>query len=990
MNPEGVSEEDIYWHASSLQSDAERQAYLDVACGQNKAMRTELEELLRCSEAAQRFADEFFPPVRAPVSESLGGWIDSYRLLQEIGHGGMGVVYMAQQTSPLNRLVALKIIKPGLGTSEAIARFESEREALAIMDHPNIAKVLDAGTTVDGLPYFVMELIRGTPLIQFCNEQRLKTRERLKLFVDVCRGVQHAHQKGILHRDLKPSNILVAMHDHVPVPKIIDFGVAKAMHGPLSQKTLFTCHGQVMGTLEYMSPEQFQFNQLDIDTRSDVYSLGVLLYELLTGEPHARQRFQQAAIDEVSRMVREEEPLLPSLKLSSSAARATIALNQQSDPLRLVSFLRGELDWVTAKALEKERERRYPSAVALAEELDRFLNGEMVLAGPPGAWYRFTKLWRRHRVALMTIVGVLSALVLGTTVSLVYALRAERSRRETEEARLLAESRLIELHTKQQALEISNQEAQANFKLARQAVQEWIARVAQVRLRSQPEMADLRRDLLEKAEEYYSELLTRPNADPSLLIERATVRRELQRTDEDLADLLKLLEQQPDNFELRLHLAHVYRVAGEHQLAIHHAERATKLAPLNPIGWYQLGWCFAASGARRMAIDAMRRSEELSKDPSGRAFASACVLEFERLYEQAAKRFQEAAQLMGPVAYEARLREGRCWLECNQLENSLVALNECVEQNAYSAIAWGLRGQVHHRMGSKEQASHDWNRALSLNPNHSTALTHLFGYHFAERNHTEAAQLLRLRTGNENADLELLLSNSKKAIEGSDNPLLIEEWEFLVERVMLSFPIALQPSRYCEASRLHQDPQRVAEILEDRIPTVGEELESKLRWARCEALVRAKSWESAIKEAEWVLEREPSESRINSAAWLFALPQDSPFYDRALMLALRAVEAAPEPRHFNTLALAQIRSQEYEDAFLTLEKSIQHSHADSVSHAWDHLVKALALSKIGREGEVIEVLTIAKKSVGPEMQKQTDWERLVDEIAKGIPTKQVK
>jgi serine/threonine protein kinase len=491
-----MNEESIFLEALRKETPQARAAFLDEACAGNADLRRSVEMLLRAHEKAGDFLQgnvDKGQTTDQPAPEGPGTVIGPYKLVQEIGEGGMGTVFMAQQTEPVKRLVALKVIKAGMDSRQVIARFEAERQALALMDHPHIAKVLDAGTTASARPYFVMELVKGVPITRYCDEHRLTPRQRLELFIPVCQAVQHAHQKGIIHRDLKPSNVLVALYDGKPVPKVIDFGVAKAAGQQLTEHTLVTGFGAVVGTLEYMSPEQAELNQLDIDTRSDIYSLGVLLYELLTGTtPLDRKRLKEAALLEVLRLIREEEPPKPSTRLSEARdTLPSVSAQRQMEPAKLTKLLRGELDWIVMKALEKDRNRRYETANGLAMDVQRYLADEPVQACPPSVGYRLRKFARRNRGPLFLAalaVAVLVLAVVGLTVGLV---AVERERKRTSEQQTRTQAALeAEAKRRRQARE-------ALDAMSSQVIEDWLAK--------QKELLPEHKAFLEKALAFYEE-----------------------------------------------------------------------------------------------------------------------------------------------------------------------------------------------------------------------------------------------------------------------------------------------------------------------------------------------------------------------------------------------------------------------------------------------------------------------------------------------------
>jgi serine/threonine protein kinase len=561
-----------------------------------------------------------------PSPESSGPIISGrYKLLQKIGEGGFGVVYLAEQREPVQRTVAVKVIKPGMDSAQIIARFEQERQALALMDHPNIAKVLDGGTTNENRPFFVMELVRGIPVTKFCDDQKLPPRQRLRLFIPICQAIQHAHQKGIIHRDLKPSNVLVTLHDGNPVPKVIDFGVAKALHQRLTERTMFTEIGALIGTPEYMSPEQAGVNPLDIDTRSDVYSLGVLLYELLTGStPLDRERLRRAAFEEMLRLIRDSEPVKPSTRISMIAELPSIAALRQVEPKKLRHLLRGDLDWVVMKAIDKDRNRRYETANGFALDIQRYLNDEPVLAGPPSTSYRVLKFLRRNRRAVLAAAAALLLLVagiVGTSIGLVRSLAAER-REALERAR-----------------------ADENYQQARKAIDEFYTRFSG-RLVDEPGAHKLRHELLDTGLRFYEGFLEAHSQDPELRAEVARthyriagIRSDMGETQKARVDYGKALQIQealvgesPDNSTYRADLAATCNamsmLVGQDgdwpegvrllQQAIALRDQAVKespddLAALRDLAsaWNNLGVSLVDSGDFNRALEAYQKAREM-------------------------------------------------------------------------------------------------------------------------------------------------------------------------------------------------------------------------------------------------------------------------------------------------------------------------------------------------------------------------------------------
>lgn len=974
----------IFGRALEISDRAERARFVDRACAADQTLKAEVEALLAASADAGSLLNApvagFAPTITEPAAAAPNTiQIGPYKLLQAIGEGGMGTVYAAEQTHPVQRKVALKIIKAGMDSRQVIARFEAERQALALMDHPNIAKVLDAGTTDSGRPYFVMELVNGIPITKYCDEHHLSPRERLELFVPVCQAVQHAHQKGVIHRDLKPSNVLIARYDGRPMPKVIDFGVAKAAGLKLTEQTLFTEVGQVVGTLEYMSPEQAELNQLDIDTRSDIYSLGVLLYELLTGTtPFEKKRLKNEAFMEMLRIIREDEPQKPSTRLSTTDELPSIAANRGLEPKKLSGQVRGELDWIVMKALEKDRSRRYETANGFAMDILRYLADEPVMACPPSMVYRLRKFARRNKAAISTLAVISLALIASTAVSTWQAVRAYRAEGVARTA-LDKEREALAVANTQRSLAIQERDrsvkagklAVANLQKARDAVDRLLTRVSEEELLNTPQMEDLRRRLLEDALHFHLQFLESNSGDATL---------------------------QRDTACTEARVGHIHGVLGHYEESERHFEQAFRALDNylkeNPddfeVGWQcisyrtQHAWALSdnanRAGSYRQIEQAVALMEQLAKRDPQAAIRTRYIMGTydqwgEALRKQ--KRFDEAEAALlkaNAMAREHKLDDllawnlqkrgelalERGWAEsCEELlKESLAQFERLHERNADVPAYLGGMANTNRLLGNFYLQRGRFPESEQARSASAAAFAELFRQfpRIVAYQNLWANQLLALG--------ELQAATGK--VEAAECSLATAVSEMRSLTTSLSPPWYLRNLTRCEVrlftllrsqgknEEAKQDLLDWSNVLDELFGRTDLEESRELGLshayhglAECYLQVgnEVQAERARVKRDLFcrriVRQESPDSQFCNLLAWLLATCPDVSLRDSTLAveLAAKATQQAPQTRAFrNTLGVACYRAGQWRDAVNHLEQSMASSNGGD---AFDWLFLAM-------------------------------------------------
>jgi eukaryotic-like serine/threonine-protein kinase len=976
------------------QPSGQGETLLDEACGNDLELRRQVVVLLQAHAKEEGILDINQPGralhgVNESAIEGPGPLMGPYKLLEQIGEGGMGTVFMAEQIHPVRRTVALKVIKAGMDTRQVIARFEAERQALAMMEHLNIARVLDVGATDTGRPFFVMELVHGVPINKYCDDNQLTPRERLELFVPVCRAIQHAHQKGIIHRDVKPSNILVTLSDGMPVPKVIDFGVAKATEQPLIERSQFTQLGTMVGTLEYMSPEQAEMSAQGVDTRSDIYSLGVLLYELLTGStPLSQLRIREAAYGEILRMIKEEEPPKPSSRLGGSGtALASIAAQRHMDSGKLTKLMRGELDWIVMKCLEKDRNRRYETANGLARDIERYLHGEPVYAYPPTANYRLRKFAGRHKAGVVIAGLILIFIVmLGSGAGWLVRDRAERLRaveREINEAHQWQEQEkwpeaLAAIHRAERLLADGggNSVVQERVHDARRDFDMVLRLEGIMHELTAQEGNPLKFDFAKRDTEYaaafreygidvevlepveVADLIAGRNIRLQLALAldawaeaRRFVRPLRSKSWKDLLTVACVAD--PDLWRVRVREA----LRNRNRAALLEAADQIPIGSVPPITLGLLARALKDAGAPKQAVALFRRAQRRHPNSFWLNFDLASALMSQKPAEmEEAIRYLSVALALRPASWPARGGLSDALQRQGKLDEAVAELRESIALNSNDPAPWINRGKAFHKLHHYEDAIADFSQALSIDAHNVLAWTYRGnGYHELhqyEKAIADRSKALSLDPkysmgwtyrGNSYHDFhqyDKAVADHSKAVELDPTNAISWSCRGLAYHELHQYEnaiadyskaLALEPKNavvWTYRGNSYHDLHQYDKAIADDSKAIELDPRSSWLWScRAFAYNSSRQYGKAIADYSKTIEIDPNNrTALNGLAWLLATCPDTSYRNpaRAVERAQRAVELEPNNgNQWNTLGVARYRAGVLKAAIVALEKSME-------------------------------------------------------------------